>query len=168
MKSNNLEKFIRKNRAEFDLHQPSEEVWDKIEKSLKKEKTLRLKPLFYKVAAILAIVLMTSVLAIRTDFFGLGKEASIMDPEVKELIEAEAFYAWQIHGKITEIRNCYILHPEIKGEVEADLKELESMYNDLKMDLRDNLSNKTVIEAMIENSRNRLKLVDDILEQINC
>jgi len=38
----------------------------------------------------------------------------------------------------------------------------------LKTNLKDNVSNKAVIEAMIENNRYRLKLVNDVLEQINC
>jgi len=42
------------------------------------------------------------------------------------------------------------------------------MYRSLKSDLKENISNKEVIEAMIENNRNRMKLVDDVLAQINC
>ena len=42
------------------------------------------------------------------------------------------------------------------------------MYNELKGDLKENISNKAVIEAMIDNNRTRLKLVDEVLEQINC
>ena len=56
----------------------------------------------------------------------------------------------------------------LKAQIERDLNELENMYISLKSDLKDNISNKEVIEAMIENNRNRMKLVDDVLEQINC
>jgi len=42
------------------------------------------------------------------------------------------------------------------------------MYHELKNDLKENISNKEVIEAMIENNRFRMKLVDDVLDQINC
>jgi ubiquitin C-terminal hydrolase len=52
--------------------------------------------------------------------------------------------------------------------VEADLKELQEMYDTLKTDLNENISKKEVIEAMIENNRYRLKVVDEVLEQINC
>jgi hypothetical protein len=83
-------------------------------------------------------------------------------------MEAEAFYAQQVDSKLKEIQKCYYTFPELKEEVEADLNELEVMYKVLKIDLRENISSKTVIEAMIENNRYRLKLVDDVLEQINC
>ena len=94
--------------------------------------------------------------------------AAKADPELQELIEAEAYYAYEVNGKLKEIQKCYKLNPEIQMEVEGDLQELGSMYNSLKNDLKDNVSNKEVIEAMIENNRFRLKLVDDVLKQINC
>lgn len=83
-------------------------------------------------------------------------------------MEAEAFYAQEVSGKLAEIQKCYQVYPELKTEIEGDLNELESMYLSLKNDLKENISNKEVIEAMIENNRNRMKLVDDVLEQINC
>jgi hypothetical protein len=67
-----------------------------------------------------------------------------------------------------EIRKCYATFPEIKEDVEMDLSELQEMYDVLKTDLKDNFSKKAVIEAMIENNRYRLKMVDQVLEQINC
>ena len=57
---------------------------------------------------------------------------------------------------------------ELKEEIETDLTELEDMYKILKTDLKENISNKSVIEAMIKNNRFRLKLCNDVLEQINC
>jgi len=87
---------------------------------------------------------------------------------MRELIEAETFYAQQVNGKLKEIRKCYYTFPELKEEIETDLIELEEMYNILKVDLKENVSKKAVIEAMIENNRFRLKLVDQVLEQINC
>jgi len=69
---------------------------------------------------------------------------------------------------LKEIRKCYYTYPELEDEIETDLSELESMYKVLKTDLEENISNRSVIEAMIENNRYRLKLCDDVLEQINC
>jgi len=83
-------------------------------------------------------------------------------------MEAEAFYAQEVSGKLAEIQKCYKVYPELKSEIEGDLNELEAMYMSLKKDLRENVSNKEVIEAMIENNRYRMKLVEDVLEQINC
>ncbi len=83
-------------------------------------------------------------------------------------MEAEAFYAQQVSSKLQEIQKCYYTFPELKTEIESDLNELEQMYRVLKTDLQENISNKSVIEAMIENNRFRLKLCDNVLEQIKC
>jgi hypothetical protein len=122
-----------------------------------------------QVAAVLAVVAVFSVVIIKTNIFNSGELAEqTTDPELRELIEAEAFYASQVNEKMDEIRKCYITYPDIKEDIEMDLNELQQMYNVLKSDLQENVSKKTVIEAMIENNRYRLKMVDEVLDQINC
>ena len=169
MKTDRLEEFIKNNRDAFDDKMPSQKVWENIEKATTPTKTVRLNTVWLRVAAVVAVVVITSVLITQTGILKPnGYAAKTDDPELRELIEAEAFYAQQVNGKLKEIRKCYNTNPELKEEVETDLTELEEMYNVLKKDLQDNISNKMVIEAMIDNNRNRLKLVDEVLEQIKC
>lgn len=163
-----LEEFVKANREEFDNLEPSPQVWGKIQNDTKKTKVIKLGRYFTRVAAVVVLIVISSVLIIKNDYFRVGDIVENQNPEIKELIEAEAFYAYQVNGKLQEIRKCYNTFPEIKEEIENDLNELESMYKMLRNDLNDNVSNKAVIEAMIENSRYRLKLVDAVLEQINC
>ena len=169
MKTDRLEEFIKNNREAFDEKEPSPKVWDNIDKATRTTKTVRLKTVWLRVAAVVAIIIMTSVLITQTGILTPNEyTVKTNDPELQELIEAEVFYAQQVSGKLKEIRKCYSTNPELKAEIESDLSELQKMYNDLKKDLRDNVSNKMVIEAMIDNNRNRLKLVDEVLEQIKC
>lgn len=169
MKTDRLEDFIKANREEFDFREPSPEVWKKIAAKEKKPKVIKLRGFLIRIAAVITIAVITSAILFQTNIIGSGSFANQnIDPEVKELIEAEAFYAHQVDSKLKEIRKCYYTFPELKEEVETDLNELEDMYQILKTDLNDNVSNKAVIEAMIENNRYRLKLVDDVLEQIKC
>jgi peptidoglycan hydrolase CwlO-like protein len=122
-----------------------------------------------RIAAVLLIAIVFSAILIKTNVFSpSGLALKNVDPELQELIEAEAFYASQVNDKLEEIRKCYDIYPELKEEVESDLNELQEMYNTLKTDLNDNISKKAVIEAMIENNRYRLKMVDQVLVQINC
>ena len=122
-----------------------------------------------QVAAILVFVIISSVILLKTNILTPERSAQINnDPELRELIEAEAYYAQQVDGRLKEIQKCYYINPELKQEIETDLDELQDMYNSLKLDLKENISQKMVIEAMIENNRIRLKLVDDVLEQIKC
>lgn len=171
MKEDRFEKFVKDNREGFDVHSPSPEVWDKLNAQLKKQtKNYWIKSHWLKVAAVVAVAILGTSVFVKNYYSPKHQlhMAVKADPELQELIEAESYYAQQVNGKMKEIQKCYKLNPELKGEVEGDLEELGIMYNSLKNDLKDNVSNKEVIEAMIENNRYRLKLVDDVLKQVNC
>jgi len=169
MNTDRLEEFIKANREEFDQLEPSDKVWEQISKSKRKPKTVSMVSYLLRVAAVVAIAVVFTVLLVKYNPFA-PRELKVQneDPELRELIEAEAFYASQVNEKMDEIRKCYNTYPEIKEDVEMDLIELQEMYDTLKSDLSENISKKAVIEAMIENNRFRLKMVDDVLEQINC
>ncbi|MFA5330114.1 MAG: hypothetical protein WC384_20135 [Prolixibacteraceae bacterium] len=171
MKSDRLESFVNENRHEFDQMEPSDKVWNDISNRLNIQPKQKIrKNIWLKVAAIAVILSLIPAIVYEVRLIELKRTVKAVqgDPEVRELIEAEAFYAQEVSGKLVEIQKCYKVHPELKLEIEGDLNELEMMYLSLKNDLKDNISNKEVIEAMIENNRNRMKLVDDILKQINC
>ena len=169
MRTNRLEEFVKNNRELFDNLEPSQKVWDNISENTRKPRVISISRRLLKIAAVVTVVLATSVIALQSDLFFSNRYAnSNADPEIRELIEAEAFYAHQVNGKLKEIKKCYYTFPELKNEIEGDLNELEEMYNVLKADLKENVANKTVIEAMIDNNRTRLELVDDVLQQIKC
>ena len=71
-------------------------------------------------------------------------------------------------AEMEEIRKCYNVYPNLKMDIENDLNELDNMYRELQKDLNDNFYNREVIEAMIQNNRLRLEMVDRVLDQINC
>ena len=169
MKTDKLEDFIKNNREEFDQLEPSEKVWNNINKATRTTYIRRLNYPLLRIAAVLIFTVLLTVTLFKTNILNPdGYAENVEDPELRELVEAEAYYAHQVNGKLKEIRKCYYTNPELKNEIETDLTELEEMYNELKGDLKENISNKAVIEAMIDNNRNRLKLVNEVLEQINC
>lgn len=171
MKPDRLESFVNENRHEFDRIEPSDQMWDAISNRLGEQAKQPGRKLgWMKAAAVVAVVVLGSALVHKSNLMNTSPvtQATTVDPEVQDLMEAEAFYAQEVSGKLAEIQKCYTIYPELKSEIEGDLNELESMYISLKKDLRENVSNKEVIEAMIENNRNRMKLVEDVLEQINC
>jgi hypothetical protein len=171
MKPDRLEQFVNENRHEFERMEPSVQSWEAISQRLNEKAGKKNKGKgWMKIAA--AVVLLALLPAVMYQVRKSNQKQLVRavqaDPEVQELIEAEAYYAQEVSGKMAEIQKCYKVYPELKSEIEGDLNELETMYLSLKDDLKENISNKEVIEAMIENNRNRMKLVDDVLEQINC
>lgn len=168
MKKDSLEEFVRNNRDDFDFREPSPELWQRISNPEPKKRIMPFRKYWYRAAVVLAIISVGSALIWRTGMLSSNRLSENADPELIELMETEEYYSSQVDKKLQEIRKCYYTDPELKEEVESDLNELESMYKVLKTDLEDNISNRSVIEAMIENNRYRLKLCDDVLEQINC
>jgi len=168
MKRDRLEDFVKANRDDFDFREPSPEVWNRIAESSKPRKVVFMRTHFLRVAAVLTIAVISSVLVWKTGVIAPERLAKNADPELLELMETEAFYSHQVDKKLEEIKKCYFTNPELKDDIESDLNELEGMYKVLKSELDENISNKSVIEAMIENNRFRLKLCDDVLEQIKC
>jgi hypothetical protein len=164
-----LEGFIRENRDSFDSELPSDELWGKIEDKLNKNTSKRYLQhrIVWAVAAILVVALITTIL-VEPKENAMERFGSNIDPEMKELLETEAYYAVMVSGKMTEIERCYQIYPELKSDIEADLQELDLMYKELKNDLNDNFYNREVIEAMIQNNRVRLEMVNRVLDQINC
>ena len=162
-----LEEFVREHRNEFDPLEPSPELWSQIEKNTAKGKVIKLRKNLFRVTAAAAVIVLL-VTAVNLTFLRNNKFSRSADPEISDLLDTERYYAQKVNGKLKEIQKCYATYPDIKNEVETDLMELETMYNTLKNDLRENVSNKSVIEAMIENNRFRLKLVDSVLEQVEC
>ncbi|HLN75000.1 MAG TPA: hypothetical protein VK205_17030 [Prolixibacteraceae bacterium] len=171
MKTDRLESFVNENRHDFDGQEPSDKIWEAISRQLDKQAPKRPeKYLWMKIAAVVVMGLVASGIIIYQSY-QKGHQTAIarhVDPEVQELMETEAYYSQEVNYKMAEIEKCYQVNPELKIEIENDLNELEVMYRSLKNDLKDNISNKEVIEAMIENNRNRVKLVDEVLEQIKC
>ncbi len=171
MKPDRLESFVNENRHEFDRMEPSDKIWESINKRLDEQPKYRIRRMSWmKVAAVVAVIILVPAIVYQLRISDQKQTAKAVqvDPEVQELMEAEAFYAQEVSGKLVEIQKCYKIYPELKGEIESDLNELDTMYRSLKSDLKENISNKEVIEAMIENNRYRMKLVDEVLEQINC
>jgi len=164
-----LEDFMRDHRDEFDFQLPSTDLWDKIEGQLDTKEKGKYK--FLRIAMAAAAVLLVALLGtfmLNTQSDNFRKYASVSDPEMKNLLETEAFYSEKVSSKINEIQKCYQIYPELKMDIESDLNELDNMYKALESDLKDNLYNREVIEAMIQNNRLRLEMVDRVLNQINC
>lgn len=165
-----LEDFMRSHRDEFDSELPSPQLWEKIESGLAKSAP-RKRSALWKISAAIAAVLVLAFVAnflLKPEQLRMQKYAGISDPELINLLETEAYYSKKVSLQLKEINKCYNIYPELKMDIESDLNELDNMYRELENDLNDNLYNREVIEAMIQNNRLRLELVDRVLDQINC
>lgn len=159
----NIEDFIHHHRDEFDMECPSEKVWQNIDKEIRPKKN----KLWIAYSSVAAMVAIAFVVFIQNEVFILNTaENETLSPELIELQEAEAFYSAEVSQKLNEISIFFERYPSIQSDVEQDFLELDHAYAQLESDLQDGYHSQEVLEAMIQNNRIRIKMVDRMLEQL--
>lgn len=174
--SDKLKKYVADNEAKFDSA-PLSGHFDRFkllqEKQAKKQ-SIKSKNIgmsvVIKIAAIFVLVIGVSWL-----FFNLGKlqhSQPIVDLEItpaqfsNELLEAEVFFTEQVSLKKKEVLSLASTNDAATQQIMRELQKLELQYLDLKDELLVNRSNEQIINAMIENYRLRLSVMERLLQQL--
>jgi hypothetical protein len=176
METDKLEKFILTRKEEFDDMKPHRHVWDRIltRRSAARVRSLHWRSLAWRAAAVVLIFIASYFVH---DFMdrnhhrvGRMKEQAGGRSGTNEIAgtlkEAEAFYTSRINAKKAEVFRFTGSKHEISQEISIEFSQLDSIYADLKKDLKDNADNEQVIEAMIQNYRIKLEILEDILGQL--
>jgi len=161
-----LEEHIRKNREDLDKYVPSSEIWKKIKRGLRKEKSILTKGL--SVAAMVLIILGTATVILKTGnrWSGSGTETNydvsltMTKPKLKE---TEIYYNNLVNSLYREATPFLTVNPEIEKELSTDFSQLDSISSHIKKDLKDNLANQEVVEALIQNYRIKIRILEDML-----
>jgi transposase len=168
-----LEQFIEDNRDSFDSFNAvqAEKVWGKIAEGRKDAQRRKILLRYFIRAA--GVLLIFSLSYLFHDFVYKNKEARISKNKINdiynqipELKEAEAYYASLVSIKMNEVKPFLSKNPQIRKYVNLDLSELDSIYISLKNDLKDNIDNEQIIEAMIQNYRLRLSILEELEAEI--
>jgi hypothetical protein len=168
-----LEQFIEDNRDSFDSFDlpDAEKVWGKIAEKRKGKQTGRIALWYLSRAAVVLVIFGLSY--IFHEFVDRGKDARLAEQKMNdiyeqlpELKEAENYYTNLVSNKLEEMRPFLAENPQISIIVNADLMELDSVYTSLKKDLRDNVANEQIIEAMIQNYRLKLRILEELQLEI--
>lgn len=166
--TDNLESFVSSNREKFDFLDPDPRIWEEINKS---KRSIRMRGIFWKVAAIIVVLMIypfyNLVLNDRTNNITQPFMGSNMMLEIPELQEADAYYSSYINDQMRQVRVLLFDEPEIMTELEKDMENLEQIYNELLDDLNDNVDNKEVVEALIQNYRMKVKILEELLDYIS-
>jgi len=158
-----LEEYIRKNREALDIHSPSAEIWLKVNNTMRPRRPVK------KWLAIAASVAVLAVLSVF--FYQAGRNSVnqrlVSDEEMParlQLREADAYYTKQINSLYNEAEPLLTANPELKAELNNDLIQVDSIYADLKKDLKDNIANQDVVEALIRNYEIKIEILQEMLD----
>jgi len=169
--SSDLEKFIRKNRGDFDEADPSDKVWKNIERSLplkKEAKHFTIRDIYkWSAAAAIFFITITSVYFLfikkqpvndpvktSTVKTGTGENLSRLDNFNSISIEyaaefKEAEQAVEVRQK--ELRAAIANDPELYRKFQQDLNTLDSSYRILREQASQSMNGDVIIKAMIQN-----------------
>ena len=171
--SNDLEKFIRKNRNDFDDAKPSGDVWKNIERTLpvkKQAKRFTITDIYkWSAAAAIFFIALTSVY-----FLFIRKYSPENPPNVKNEVEktgvdnmiSSMHYAAEfrqmnetVKNKQQELRSAIANDPELYRKFQADLLALDSSYRVLREQAGQTVNPDVIIKAMIDNLRLQSELL---------
>jgi hypothetical protein len=162
---NQLEKYIKEHKTEFDDHTPDRSIWLSIESEMsrsEKHKIITIKP--WMAAAVAVFVMCCGVL------IGLNIKKShtqldyARNSDFQQLKDTETYYQTQVNLKLNEIKD-----PESKTNVVNDLKQLDEIYAQLKAEIiRSGYANSDIIiQAMIKNQKTKTEILENILNKQN-
>jgi hypothetical protein len=172
MKPDKLEQFILDNRSDFDDQLPSPESWDKIKTNIRPVRTVNWTARMVRVAAAVVIFVSSYIFIDYTLNRGNNgydyaeqDDIEILD-NIPVLVEAKAYYSSQINHMEKEVYSLAGEDKHIRAEIDMEFEELDRVFNELKTDLKDNAANEEVIEAMIQNYRIKVQILEEILIQL--
>jgi len=161
-----LEEYIRRNREDLDKYSPGADNWKRIRKGVKKEKFQTRQ--WLSIAAMFVVILGTAIALFRPVYRWSNhdsrkvtdEKSALADPQLKE---TEVYYNNLVNSLYKEATPLLTKNPEMKKELNADLSQLDSICTDIKKDLKDNISNQDVIEALIQNYRIKIHILEEML-----
>jgi hypothetical protein len=161
-----LEEHIRKNREDLDRYSPPIGLWRRIRKDLWREK-FRMRQ-WISIAALIVVILGSAIILFRPVYRwsdpGSHKNnedrLTAIDPQLKE---TEVYYNNLVSSLYKEATPLLTNKPDIKNELNSDLSHLDSICADLKKDLKDNVANQDVVEALIQNYRIKIQILEEML-----
>jgi hypothetical protein len=157
-----LEKYIRANRKKFDRYRPAPSVRRALFSSRKSSAMILMQNGFLRAASVAVIIGFAMLIA-----YNNGRRSSAMRASMNpELIETEHYYETLVTSVFSRANTLFASYPGLEKEIRADIGELEQIGRDLRADLKDNIANKEVVEALIRNYRLRIQLLEDLMENL--
>lgn len=169
--SSNLEKFVNRNRSEFDSEHPSADVWSKIEKTLpikKEAKVFSLKDIYkFSAAAAVVCIVLTSVYFLyfrqQKNELTAATETKTNASELNGITPEYAAEAKQVFNAIEtrqeELKEATADNPELYKQFLDDLKLLDSTYNMLQKQAAHTPNKDVIMKAMLQNLQLQAELL---------
>lgn len=162
-----LKNYIQSHRNEFDDHSIDEvdklKLWGKISEELPvvPKKVIPLwKKASFRVAA--AVVLLFGCMFA---YFGTDQTDGEYDMVSEEFRQIDTHYKSLVENQIQLVKSSTNLSEAAQKEFLSYIDELDQEYLNLKKELRQGVNNQIIIEAIINNYRKKIQLMEDLLRR---
>ncbi|MFC5044629.1 hypothetical protein ACFSTE_22750 [Aquimarina hainanensis] len=164
-----FEKYISQNRDKFDTyHTNHDTMWNAISSELDASASKKRSWYQYPVLKIAAsIIIIAGVFSIISLMINNPTGTSDQSMANQELLDIDQYYQRLVSNQVARIQNNPKLLPSDKEEFLIFMDELDKEYDLLKIEMRKNLNNERILEAIVKNYKKRIELIENLLNQIN-
>ncbi len=164
-----FEKHIRENAAQFDTQKADRaKLWAKIAIELQQPEPkvipLWKRPALRIAASIILLLGVASFIGLSVYRGGPTKTQYVS----KELLEIDMHYKSLVSYQVQLVQNNPDLTEADKNEFLSFMDELDTEYETLRGEMRKNLDNERVLEAIVANYKKRIELIENLLHQLNA
>ena len=162
-----FENNIRDNQEFFNEPAPDKmKIWADIESRLPNTSEKKIIPMWKRTApriaaAILLLVGLTFMLLNPKSQPGFAENTST------EFIDLDSHYGKLVAIQIDKLKNSKDLSSDEKEEFLKYIEELSREQEQLKIELEANLNNEEILEAIIRNFSQQIKLIEQLLDRLN-
>ncbi len=160
----NLEKFIRENRADFDTGVPSLNVWANLDQHLDRQRpSARVVWMKRLRVAAAVLVLLTAGGVGGAYLTNSNKTVGSLADVSPEHAEMERYFSSQVEEKLAKLASY-----KQDGIVKADIQELDEAYEQLKKELENapDGADEKIIQAMVETYQTKINILEQVLEKV--
>ena len=163
-----LEKFIRENKDDLRHRlKDKDSLWNKIDGDILPSNQVVVKKLAWQKWAVAASIFLAVGLGLlwqQSNNRG-ASNGSFASELPTEVLEIDAHYNKLINTRVRQVKNSKELSEQQKTEIISYLDKLEKESLDLEKELIVNINNVQIIQAMIENYRARLDVLEKLLNR---
>lgn len=162
---NHLEHIFKKLEGQFDVEEPTIGHFNRFEAKLQKGvKPRRNKVRFISIISAAASIVLLFGVWLGANFSNKGMELAEVSTEMQE---TQTYFAALIEEELSSIESERNADTEIIiNDALKQLTILENQYQNLKLELSENVEDKRIIYAMISNFQQRIDLLQEVLLQI--
>lgn len=162
-----FEIYIQSNKSHFKEDPlDKQRLWEGIEKALdgKENPVTKVTPLFTPMLKMVALFCLFAGTLFIT--FLMSRQQVSDNTQAREINEIEAHYSSLINLKLEEIERVDNFNGQAIYAFENDLQDFKTEIKNLDIELEKNINNTIVVEAIIQNYKQHLHLLEQVLNRL--